>query len=378
MLLNTIYLETTIFGLPCLPAWLLASFGAFLLGWLLDWLLSSRRHSNLAKEWEEKYNKAHQRGITWEKELATMKYDFDELNKKYKATRNDLQICEADKQVLRTKLSNAEQNVALGATANHQEDGSANVALTALETKYNDLEANYKVLQTSLERCEADNLALTKQLNGDVASTNSPGASLSYGKIFSDDNLQIVEGIGPKIEDLLKSNGILTWSSLSEATSESLNEILEKGGSRFKMHDPGSWAQQAGFAANGAWDELVNYQHRLSGGMLVTGQSDNPAKVEKLAMKILGFSNNPEDLKIIEGIGPKIEKLLKGEGIMNWSDLAATQKETLKGILDKAGDRYRLADPTTWPKQADLAAKGLWNDLADYQDYLQGGKEPSK
>ncbi|MCB0607248.1 MAG: hypothetical protein H6562_06030 [Lewinellaceae bacterium] len=102
---------------------------------------------------------------------------------------------------------------------------------------------------------------------------------------------------------------------------------------------------------------------------------ENPSKVEKLIAKLMGFSNNPEDLKIVEGIGPKIEKLLKDGGIKTWSDLAAAAVDRIQQILDAAGDNYRLADPGTWPKQAELAAAGKWDELAEYQEHLQGGKE---
>ncbi|MCB0639433.1 MAG: hypothetical protein KDC54_22560, partial [Lewinella sp.] len=102
-----------------------------------------------------------------------------------------------------------------------------------------------------------------------------------------------------------------------------------------------------------------------------------PSKVEKLLAKILGFSNNPNDLKVVEGIGPKIEGLLKDAGINTWGALATTSVDRLKEVLTAAGDRYRLADPTSWPKQAELAAAGKWGELADYQEYLSGGKEPS-
>ena len=43
-------------------------------------------------------------------------------------------------------------------------------------------------------------------------------------------------------------------------------------------------------------------------------------------------------------------------------------------ILTDAGDRYRLADPSTWPEQAGMANRKEWNALKEYQDYLQGGR----
>jgi predicted flap endonuclease-1-like 5' DNA nuclease len=82
-----------------------------------------------------------------------------------------------------------------------------------------------------------------------------------------------------------------------------------------------------------------------------------------------------DDLKKIEGIGPKIENLLNEAGIRTFRTLAATSTERLRQILASAGKRFRLADPTTWPRQAEMAAEGRWDELNDYQDALQGGRE---
>lgn len=85
-----------------------------------------------------------------------------------------------------------------------------------------------------------------------------------------------------------------------------------------------------------------------------------------------------DDLKIVEGIGPKIEQLLKEGGIHTWAELAAAPVERLKEILDAAGPRYQIHDPGTWPAQAKFAVEGKWEDLKDYQDMLTGGRTPSE
>ncbi|MEQ8705783.1 MAG: hypothetical protein RIC19_17785 [Phaeodactylibacter sp.] len=84
-------------------------------------------------------------------------------------------------------------------------------------------------------------------------------------------------------------------------------------------------------------------------------------------------SSEGEDLKIIEGIGPKIEALLKEEGILSWQNVADASVEHLRGILSNAGGHFRLAQPDTWPRQAALAAAGEWEALTKLQDELQGG-----
>ena len=81
-----------------------------------------------------------------------------------------------------------------------------------------------------------------------------------------------------------------------------------------------------------------------------------------------------DDLKKIEGVGPKIEALLNDAGINTWRKLSETKKQEIQKILDAAGKRYSIHDPSTWPKQAKMAADGKWDELKKWQDELDGGK----
>lgn len=85
-----------------------------------------------------------------------------------------------------------------------------------------------------------------------------------------------------------------------------------------------------------------------------------------------------DDLKIVEGIGPKIEELLFHAGIHTYSELAAAPVSRLKEILSEAGSRYAMHDPGTWSAQALLAANGEWDNLKAYQEFLDAGKRPGK
>lgn len=84
-----------------------------------------------------------------------------------------------------------------------------------------------------------------------------------------------------------------------------------------------------------------------------------------------------DDLKKIEGIGPKIEQLLNTAGILNWKKLAKSKPEQLRTILAEAGNRYKMHNPTSWPEQAALAASGDWDKLKTFQDFLKGGRDVS-
>ena len=80
------------------------------------------------------------------------------------------------------------------------------------------------------------------------------------------DDLKKIEGIGPKIEGILKDKGIMTFEDLANTEVEKLKEILAEAGNRYKMHDPTTWPEQAKLAAEGKWDELKELQDRLDGG----------------------------------------------------------------------------------------------------------------
>lgn len=72
--------------------------------------------------------------------------------------------------------------------------------------------------------------------------------------------------LGPKIEELFKTSGILTWKSLSETSVDRCNEILDKAGDRFRIHDPGTWPRQSKLAYEGKWQELKDWQEKLDKG----------------------------------------------------------------------------------------------------------------
>lgn len=81
-----------------------------------------------------------------------------------------------------------------------------------------------------------------------------------------------------------------------------------------------------------------------------------------------------EDLTRIEGIGPKIAKLLQAAGIGNFKELGKASGKKLKSILDAAGPKFQMHDPASWPKQAKLAAAEKWEELQALQQTLSGGK----
>jgi predicted flap endonuclease-1-like 5' DNA nuclease len=203
--------------------------------------------------------------------------------------------------------------------------------------------------------------------------------SKTYGKKIVADDLKLVEGIGPKIEELFHAAGLKTWKAVSETDPSRLKEILVAAGERFQMHNPSTWPKQCKMMVDGKWDELKQYQDVLDGGVEVTDGAVKIAskpKDYKAMSELYGKKIVADDLKLVEGIGPKIEELFHAAGYTTWASVAKANTSALKTVLEAAGERFQMHDPTTWPKQCQMMVDDNWAALKDYQDKLDGGKEP--
>jgi large subunit ribosomal protein L17 len=78
-----------------------------------------------------------------------------------------------------------------------------------------------------------------------------------------------------------------------------------------------------------------------------------------------------DNLTKIEGIGPKIAETLEAAGVASYADLAAKTAEEIAEIIKDVRGKHV---PDTWPKQAQMAADGKWDELKAWQDELDGGK----
>jgi len=335
--MNYIFLHASdggIFG-HC-DTWWWWSILAFALGAILHWLLWPCKKTDCS-EIEAERDRYHKSSTKWEADYKSLKYQLEESQKAEADYRARLAACESDNHAL--KLS---------------------------------AEAKPEVVAAAVPVPVPVPVPAGTEKMG-IASDAGDGDGSIYAGLFPPDNFQIIEGIGPKVNQVLINAGYRNWSDLSVAPAADLRGHLDKAGKRFGLCDPTSWPHQAGLADKSDWDELIRYQKFTDGGR-ETGGGQTDSKFEKLAAKKLGFSSsNPNDLKVVEGIGPKIEGLLKAGGINTWSELAAADINRIQNILNDAGPRYKLAVPRTWPKQASLAAAGDWAGLKALQDQLQAG-----
>jgi predicted flap endonuclease-1-like 5' DNA nuclease len=96
--------------------------------------------------------------------------------------------------------------------------------------------------------------------------------------------------------------------------------------------------------------------------------------LDATAAKAAGYKlKGPDDLTVIEGIGPKINELFKQAGFHTFAQVSKMSEAQMQKILNDAGPRYRLAKPGTWAKQAALCNENKWAELKKLQDELKGG-----
>ncbi|MDO5106165.1 50S ribosomal protein L21 [Capnocytophaga sp.] len=97
-----------------------------------------------------------------------------------------------------------------------------------------------------------------------------------------------------------------------------------------------------------------------------------PAKTEKKEEKAAKPAK-ADDLKKVEGIGPKAAEALVNAGVDTFAKLAKKSADEIKTILTEASSNLAHLDPQTWAAQAQLAADGKWDELKKWQDELNGG-----
>lgn len=190
---------------------------AWLLGFLIAWLIRASK-------------------------IKDLQLEIDDLKNKNNRLRADLES-------LQVKADNCEKEL-----------GRVNELNEALNGKLNKM-------YVELENCEKESAALSNRLlSYEKVSFDSDAAKAAMGKAVKEDDLTVVEGIGPKISELLKDAGIASWSALSATTVDKLRDLLKEAGSRFGVHKPDTWSRQAGMAARGEWKALKEWQDYLDGG----------------------------------------------------------------------------------------------------------------
>ena len=111
---------------------------------------------------------------------------------------------------------------------------------------------------------------------------------------------------------------------------------------------------------------------RRAGG--AKAKTATPA-TEATAPEKTATTSEAEDLKKIEGIGPKVEEALIKAGVNSFAQIAKSTPEELMTLISMSEGNFNAVDTTSWPEQAQLAKAGKWDELKELQDRLVGGRE---
>lgn len=145
-----------------------------------------------------------------------------------------------------------------------------------LKTKNNKI----KQLQQELKKCYQEKQIISTKLVKPEVRFSDPQAFVAPGRSSSKprpsnssskfskvkDDLEIIEGIGPKMKEILNENGISTWRELSLKSYAELKRILRKYGDTYRIIDPKEWPLQARLADHSRWTELIDLQTNSKSG----------------------------------------------------------------------------------------------------------------
>ncbi len=298
------------------------------------------------------------------KEVAALKALIEDKNAALKAGEEKLNFAASASEValkeLETKIEERENELSLQIGALNSELGEKDEAIKAFQLKLGSLEASEKdlnaellLLKQELEDAQAQASASARGLDGDIAMGSGNVSADALASIKANIGKMPFEGIGGAAvigDDLTKINNIsiADEAMLNAAGINSYKQLA-------RLQD----------------DELATVVEVI--GMNLDTVTSEDWRGQARAF-VLAAVTDKDDLKKIEGIGPKIAELCNNNGIFTFEELANTKVSILKHILKEGGSRFRLADPGTWPMQARLAADGEWGQLKILQDVLDGGK----
>ena len=335
---------------------------AFLFGLLTGYFLRSRRIAQMRKALEDS-EKAHAEA---QQQITALKAQLDLQNADLKKA-----MFEAEEQIARASRleedstrqynemlslnAEIERLQGLQLSAGNSMEG-LRVQIAGLQSQVGALDAEKTALMAALAQAEQTaalmavapvaELEPTLVFQKEKTVLNEKIDALSTAPAERDD-LTRIEGVGPFLAQKLNEAGIFTFSQIAAWDAADIGNITQLIG-----YFPGRIER----------DDWV-------------GQAVKLMQNEPVATAEEPLDDKMYDLKVIEGIGPKIEELLKSAGILHLPQLADTPVEVIEEILDQAGGYFRMHTPDTWPAQARLAANGNWELLKEYQEQLRGGRE---
>jgi predicted flap endonuclease-1-like 5' DNA nuclease len=229
-----------------LSTWALWLVGAALVGAVVGWLLRGLRAPSA-------------------EEAAVVEQEVERLRTRV----TDLQGVAAERDRLRADLERQRAVVP---------DASIVAALAATRTERDELAIKLTQqtswvgeLRVRLWNAEARVRDLQSVVDASSATGAPPRPDLIAGSRFLGfpvefNDFTVIEGIGPRIAQLLIDRGLTSWWAVANADVELLRSVLAEAGPKFQIHDPRAWPQQARLLANGQWEKFATLAAALRHG----------------------------------------------------------------------------------------------------------------
>lgn len=146
------------------------------------------------------------------------------------------------------------------------------------------------------------------------------------------DDLEIIEGIGPKIAEVLNNAGINSYRELATTPVYKIKDALTSAGPHYAMHDPTTWVEQGLLAAEGRMEELEKLKDELIAGRKV---ADTPTEVSGISESVTPETATAEMLERVNKVKAALRKAMQEQESIPTKNDAAPKKETLNDILAK-------------------------------------------
>ncbi|MCC6243898.1 MAG: hypothetical protein IT353_13730 [Gemmatimonadaceae bacterium] len=279
----------------CYWPWLL---GGAALGWLA-WQLFDRLFRRDGEEaglrWKREYDGATATINTLNGDLgtakgrvATLTSDWENSNVMLKAKTDEaiaLRAQLAEWQNKYASLEDTSKSAAVAATtaaaaaavaaaaslkSAEEKHTASQTALTAAQQELRTMTDDATRLRAELADCRSRYAAFEAKSTQSLTAATAIATAASFGfrpQRNGKDDLTIVEGIGPKINELLVAAGIDTFVKLADTPIARIQSILDAAGPTFRIANPATWPQQSALCARGAWEELKTLQDRLDAGV---------------------------------------------------------------------------------------------------------------
>ena len=238
-----------------------------LLGWLFCGLLAARlkfaevRERIVETPVEKRVETIVEKPVEKIVDREVEKFIEKEIIKEVDNPAHLARISELEAQLAAANARSDNDNSTLGSAALGLVGGAA---VSAIGATNNDSELD--TLRAKNAELEARLAALSMTDTGpaiDMAAAKAAGFTLKRGA----NDFTVVEGIGPKINDLIHNDGIDTFFELGNTSVERLQGILDRAGKNYALAKPGTWPAQASMAAQNKWAELKRWQDELDGGV---------------------------------------------------------------------------------------------------------------